>query len=334
MTLYDYDRSLGIPCFCGVDEAGRGPLAGDVYAAALILPLDAEIPGINDSKKLTEKKREALFAEITARAESFCIASASAEEIDRLNILQATFLAMRRAVGGLGKRPAFALVDGNRNPQLSVPSRCLVKGDATSASIAAASILAKVARDRSMRELAEAYPQYAFEKHKGYGTKEHYARLDEYGASPVHRMSFLKKYFAEKGETPSLRRGQAGEEAAARYLSERGCRLLERNYRCMGGEIDLIAQRDGFLIFCEVKARKLGDPQLSRPAEAVTPQKQRRIIRAAVQYMQEHPSGLQPRFDVIEAILSPADGSVLSIEQTPDAFAPDERNGGREYAAF
>ncbi len=334
MTLYEYDRSLELPPFCGVDEAGRGPLAGDVYAAAVILPLGEEISGINDSKKLTEKKREVLFDEITARAVSFCIASASAEEIDRLNILQATFLAMRRAVEGLDRRPALALVDGNRNPQLSVPSRCLVKGDATSASIAAASILAKVARDRSMRELAEAYPQYAFEKHKGYGTKEHYARLDEYGPSPVHRRSFLKKYLAERGETPALRSGLAGEEAAARFLAERGYLLLDRNYRCLGGEIDLVAQKDGVTAFCEVKARRADDPQLSRPAEAVTPAKQRRLIRAAVQYMQEHPSEAQPRFDVIEVMISPADGSVLSIGQIPNAFAPDERNGGREYAAF
>ena len=334
MTLYEYDRSLGITGFCGVDEAGRGPLAGDVYAAAVILPLDVEIPGINDSKKLTEKKREALFPLILEQAAAWSVASASVEEIDRLNILQATFLAMRRAVEGLKVRPSFALIDGNRNPQVSVPSRCVIKGDATSASIAAASILAKVARDHSMIELDRAYPEYLFAKHKGYGTKDHYAALDKYGASPVHRMSFLKKYFAEKGVTPALRHGRAGEEAAARLLSENGYLLLAQNYRCMGGEIDWIAQKEGFLIFCEVKARQSDDPQLSRPAEAVTPAKQKRLFRAAAQYMQEHPADLQPRFDVIEIVVSPMDGSVLRAEHLPNAFVPDERNGGLDYASF
>ncbi|MGI5893343.1 MAG: ribonuclease HII [Candidatus Merdivicinus sp.] len=334
MTLSEYDRSLGIAQFCGVDEAGRGPLAGDVYAAAVILSPEIEIPGLNDSKKLTEKKREALFPLIQEKAEAWSIASASVEEIDRLNILQATFLAMRRAVEGLSVKPTFALIDGNRNPQVSVPSRCLIKGDATSASIAAASILAKVARDHSMKELAEAYPEYAFEKHKGYGTKEHYACLDAYGASPVHRMSFLKKYFAEKGETPSLRHGMTGEAAAANFLAQEGYLLLMQNYRCLGGEIDLIAEKDGFLAFCEVKARQTNDSQLNVPAEAVTLAKQRRLIRAAMCYIQEHPSELQPRFDVIEVRLSPCSGTVEAVSHLPGAFALDERNGGREYAAF
>lgn len=333
MTLSEYDRSLQIPGFCGVDEAGRGPLAGDVYAAAVVLPPDAEIPGLNDSKKLTEKKREALFPLIQEQALDFCIASASVEEIDRLNILQATFLAMRRAVEGLKNPPPFALIDGNRNPPLSVPSRCLVKGDATSASIAAASILAKVARDRSMLELAKAYPGYAFEQHKGYGTKLHYERLDELGASAVHRMSFLKKYFAEKGIQP-MTGGQRGEQIAAALLARQGYLLLEQNYRCLGGEIDLIAQKDGVLAFCEVKARQPDDKQLTRPAEAVTPAKQHRIIRAAAQYIQEHPSGLQPRFDVIEVTLTPMDVPDAPAEHFTGAFIPDERNGGREYAAF
>lgn len=330
MTLYEYDRSLGIPVFCGVDEAGRGPLAGDVYAAAVILPLDEEIPGINDSKKLSPKKREALFDVILEKAVAASIASATVEEIDRLNILQATFLAMNRAVDGLKVKPAFALVDGNRNPGLSVPSRLVVKGDGTSASIAAASILAKVARDRSMEELAKAYPQYAFEQHKGYGTKEHYARLDQYGASPVHRLTFLKKYFAAK-EGIAQAHGKLGEDTAAGLLEQAGYRILERNYRCPGGEIDLIAQKDGFLAFCEVKARLAGG---ILPREAVTPAKQNRIIRAALTYLSEHPSELQPRFDVIEVTLSPAEGKALSAEHLPGAFVPDQRNGGMDYAAF
>ena len=182
---------------CGIDEAGRGPLAGDVYAAAVILPEGIEIDGLDDSKKLSEKKREELFEIICERAEAYNIASASVEEIDRVNILQATFLAMRRALDGLSIRPDFALVDGNRDPLLSVPSVQIVKGDSLSKSISAASILAKVSRDRYMKELAVKYPQYGFEKHKGYGTKLHYERLREYGISDVHRKTFLKKYLEE-----------------------------------------------------------------------------------------------------------------------------------------
>ena len=178
---------------CGVDEAGRGPLAGPVYAAAVILPRNAIIEGLNDSKKLTEKKREALFAVITEQALTYGIASASVEEIEEFNILNATFLAMNRAIGKLDPVPELALIDGNRNTGITVPSRCVVKGDSRCADIAAASILAKVSRDRYMLTLAEEYPQYHFEQHKGYGTKLHYEALREYGPSPEHRPSFLRK---------------------------------------------------------------------------------------------------------------------------------------------
>lgn len=178
---------------CGIDEAGRGPLAGPVYAAAVILPDGCIIEGLNDSKKLTEKKREALFDVITQKALAYGIASADEKEIDEINILQATFLAMRRAVEALGIKPDAALIDGNRAPGLEVPSFTVVKGDAQSASIAAASVLAKVSRDRFMYELDEKYPMYAFAKHKGYGTKLHYEMLEKHGISPVHRKTFLKK---------------------------------------------------------------------------------------------------------------------------------------------
>ena len=183
----------GFSRICGVDEAGRGPLAGPVYAAAVILPRDAVIDGLNDSKKLTEKKREALFDVITERALTYGIASASVEEIEKLNILNATFLAMNRAVAKLDPAPELALIDGNRNTGIAMPSRCIVKGDSRCADIAAASILAKVSRDRYMLNLAEKYPQYRFEQHKGYGTKLHYEALREYGPSPEHRPSFLRK---------------------------------------------------------------------------------------------------------------------------------------------
>lgn len=183
----------GFEYICGVDEAGRGPLAGPVCAAAVILPRGFEIPGLDDSKKLTEKKREALFDVIISEAISYGIAFASVDEIEDLNILNAAMLAMNRAIEKLDHTPQLALIDGNRNSGIAVPSRCVVKGDAKCADIAAASILAKVTRDRLMTELAKSYPQYHFEQHKGYGTKLHYEALREYGPCELHRPSFLRK---------------------------------------------------------------------------------------------------------------------------------------------
>lgn len=182
----------GFRRICGIDEAGRGPLAGPVFAAAVVLRPGTEIPGLNDSKKLTEKKREALFDVILELADDYCVASATEQEIDEKNILQATFLAMRRACDGLREAPDLALVDGNRKPGLPLAEETVVKGDAKSMSIAAASILAKVSRDRYMLRMAELFPEYQFEKHKGYGTKLHYEMLQKYGVSEIHRKSFLK----------------------------------------------------------------------------------------------------------------------------------------------
>ncbi len=178
---------------CGVDEAGRGPLAGPVYAAAVILPKGFELPGLDDSKKLTEKKREALFDLICEGAIAYSIATASEKEIDELNILNATYLAMNRAIEGLEVKADFALIDGNRSKGIEIANQTVVGGDGIYSCIAAASILAKVSRDRYMLEMAERYPEYAFEKHKGYGTKLHYERLREHGPSKIHRLSFLKK---------------------------------------------------------------------------------------------------------------------------------------------
>ena len=191
-------KLMGFTAVCGVDEAGRGPLAGPVYAAAVILPDGLIIPGVNDSKKLTEKKREALFDVIKSYAVSFSVATANEKEIDELNILRATYLAMRRAVEGLSVPADYAMIDGNRIPPLSIPAECIVKGDGKSMSIAAASILAKVSRDRYMLEIAEKYPRYQFEKHKGYGTKLHYEMLDKYGPCEIHRQSFLKTWYDKK----------------------------------------------------------------------------------------------------------------------------------------
>lgn len=187
----------GYKLICGIDEAGRGPLCGPVCAAAVILPLDCEIEGINDSKKLSEKKREAIFEVIKEKAVAYSVAMASAKEIDAINILQATFLAMRRAIGGLSKTPDLALIDGNQKPGLDIDEVTIVKGDSACISIAAASILAKVTRDRYMRELDEKYPQFCFAKHKGYGTKLHYEMIHEHGICDEHRRTFLKKLFGE-----------------------------------------------------------------------------------------------------------------------------------------
>ena len=190
-----YDE--GFEIVCGVDEAGRGPLAGPVCAAAVILPRDLEIEGLNDSKKLSDKRRRALFEQITAQAVSYGIAFAPEQEIDDINILQATFLAMRRAMERLTVRPSIALIDGNRETDFGLPVRTIVKGDSLSANIAAASILAKVTRDDFMMQQAELYPQYGFDVHKGYGTCAHYDALRKYGPCPIHRRTFLKKLYAE-----------------------------------------------------------------------------------------------------------------------------------------
>lgn len=198
--LYVYERSAreeGFRAVCGIDEAGRGPLAGPVFAAAVILPENCAVEGINDSKKLSPKKREQLFGEIESQAVAYGVGFATEKEIDRVNILQATFLAMKRAFDALSVRPDLALVDGNRMPRLGIETRTIVKGDSLSASIAAASILAKVSRDRVMEQIDAIYPQYRFAKHKGYGTALHVEMLKQYGPCPIHRRTFLKKILGD-----------------------------------------------------------------------------------------------------------------------------------------
>lgn len=195
INLWEIESELPFELICGVDEAGRGPLAGPVCAAAVILPKGLVIPGLNDSKKLSDKRRRELFPIIQQEAVSFGIAFASQEEIDEINILQATFLAMRRAIDQLNPQPEFALIDGNRETDFGVPCKTVIKGDSLSANIAAASVLAKVTRDNWMMEAAEKYPGYGFEIHKGYGTKAHYAALEKLGPCPIHRRSFLKKLY-------------------------------------------------------------------------------------------------------------------------------------------
>ena len=201
INMWEIEDALyeqGIGCICGVDEAGRGPLAGPVCAAAVILPVHCQIPGLTDSKKLSDKRRRELFPIICREALAYGIAFATEQEIDEVNILQATFLAMQRALDALAVRPDLALIDGNRETDFGLPVKTVVKGDARSANIAAASILAKVTRDDYMLKLAEEYPQYGFEIHKGYGTKAHYEALRRCGACPAHRRTFLRKFYGEK----------------------------------------------------------------------------------------------------------------------------------------
>ena len=200
-TMWEIEDSFydqGLQVICGVDEAGRGPLAGPVCAAAVILPRGLEIPGLNDSKKLSDKRRRELFPQIQKQALAFGIGFASEKEIDDINILQATFLAMERALAQLPVKPELVLIDGNREKDFGIPVKTVVKGDSLSANIAAASILAKVSRDDVMLEMAREYPQYGFEIHKGYGTKAHYDALRQFGPSPIHRQTFLKKFYGEK----------------------------------------------------------------------------------------------------------------------------------------
>lgn len=200
---FDYEqaaRERGFMAVCGVDEAGRGPLAGPVVAAAVILPENCTLQGLNDSKKLSEKKREALYDAICQAASSYAIAMVDHTVIDQINILQATYQAMQQAIAGLSIAADYALIDGNRAPKLDIACECVVGGDAKSASIAAASILAKVTRDRYMMEMDTQYPAYAFGKHKGYGTKAHYEAILKYGSCPIHRKTFLKKFYAAHPE--------------------------------------------------------------------------------------------------------------------------------------
>ena len=294
--LEDEARARGFAVICGADEAGRGPLAGDVFAGACILPRDFDVTGLDDSKKLSEKKRGALYARI--REGAVCAtARATPEEIDRLNILNAALLAMRRAIDALPVKADFALVDGNRLRGFAIPAQCVVKGDGRSASIAAASILAKVERDRYMLEMAEKYPGYGFEKHKGYPTKDHYAALEALGPCEIHRRSFLKKTGGANG-TAAQKAGRHGEDAAARYLESLGWTILERNYRMRTGEIDIVAKDGEAVVFVEVKERR--DAYFRSGMDAVDPAKIRHLREAADMWFSERHVQAPGRFDVIE----------------------------------
>ena len=283
-------RADGFRLICGADEAGAGPLAGDVYAAAVILP-DGFMPdGLNDSKQVSPKNRERLFQVIQEKSVAWAVASVDPAVIDEINILAARLLAMDRAIRALIPAPDFALIDGNCGKGISCRHRTIVKGDSISANIAAASILAKVSRDRYMEEMARRYPQYEFERHKGYPTKRHYELLRQYGPSPIHRKSFLKKFYAEESGW--------GEAVAAEDLRRKGWRLVAAGWQCRFGEIDLIAENSKYITFIEVKLRKNADFAPARAA--VDRRKQERLRTSAELYLSQHPTDLQPRFDVAE----------------------------------
>ena len=315
MTLYEYDRNFYVSPVCGIDEAGRGPLAGPVYAAAVILDNSAEIAGLNDSKKLSEIRREKLYDEIVEKSICYSVAFATVEEIDEINILQAAFLAMKRAAEGLSVTPKLALVDGNLSPGLGIDTRTIIKGDSLSASIAAASILAKVSRDRYMIEIDGKYPGYDFARHKGYCTAAHLEAIRELGLSAIHRKTFRVPL---DRSTKSNINGKIGEQAAAKFLQRLGYRIIKQNYSVKVGEIDIIAADGDVTVFVEVKTRQ--PDSMIQPWESVTKAKQRKIIRAAQAYIcNNNCDDTGFRFDVIEIMPERGKFKVRHIKSAFDA---------------
>ncbi len=323
-------RAGGHGLICGIDEAGRGPLAGPVAAAAVILPEDLLLPYLNDSKKVTEKRREVLFGQIKEKALAWAVVLVPPERIDEINILQATYEAMRTAIGQLSLRPNVLVNDAVTIPGVDILQVPVIKGDAKCISVAAASILAKVTRDTYMKEMDEKYPVYGFAGHKGYGTKSHCEAIREYGPCPIHRRSFLGKILSGSpggaGKSPGrIRRGEddfpaendpgpevlfsehpsrretgrRGEEEAVSFLQKKGVKILERNFHDRDGEIDIIGEEDGTLLFIEVKFRSSG--RYGTPEEAVTAEKQRSICRTALYYLHRKNMNTQipVRFDVV-----------------------------------
>lgn len=357
--MYEYENEIaaarGFETWCGTDEAGRGPLAGPVYAAAV--RLTEPIAGLNDSKKLSEKRRDELFDIIIEKAD-WAVCSSDVDQIERTDILAASMDAMNRAVSGLceklagGVQPGVVLVDGNIIRGFDIPAIPVVGGDMKCASIAAASILAKVSRDREMLRLAEIYPEYRFEKHKGYATKLHYEMIDRHGLCPEHRPSFLKKHFAKSGilltskpftnelltskpftskpftsESPTnappaqpfsaAQRGNSGERLACEYLERLGQQIVRRNFRTRYGEIDIISADGEFTAFVEVKLRD--NPGFAEAMEFVDERKRHRIRSAAAEWLADNAAG-QPRFDVLEIYLPRSSRECERFNYIRDAF--------------
>ena len=318
--ILTYERGLweaGYDLIAGIDEVGRGPLAGPVVAAAVILPKECKIEGVNDSKKLSAKKREELYDIILEKAVSYGIGVVSNERIDEINILQATYEAMREALSQLKPKADYILADAVTIPMVSTPQRGIIKGDAKSMSIGAASIVAKVYRDRMMEAYEEVYPGYGFASNKGYGAAEHIEGLKKLGPTPIHRKTFLKNLLPQEGDT-TTDKGHRGEALAAKQMEKMGYEILERNFHALKAEIDIIAKKDNTVVFTEVKYRK--SEEMGTPAEAVGYQKQQNIIRAAKAYIAQNclmEEGYDFRFDVAEVLTQ--DGKTY-FRYTEDAF--------------
>lgn len=303
-------RHCGHSFVAGVDEAGRGPLAGPVVAAAVVLPRRFKLSGLDDSKRVNETDRQRFAKVILRRACGVGVGIASAQEIDAINILEATRLAMARALQALKPSPDYVLLDAVTLPSVRLPQRPVIKGDSLSVSIAAASILAKVTRDRLMMDFHRLYPSYRFNLHKGYATPEHLNLLDRFGPCEIHRKSFRPVASCNKADDVDMITwedsvsaeahsfGQSAESDAERYLRRKGYRILDRNVRSTRGELDLVAQTEGILVFIEVKARRTG--MYGGAAHAVDSRKQARIVRLAARYLAAHRLHNPPcRFDVI-----------------------------------
>lgn len=318
--ILTYERGCweaGYELVAGIDEVGRGPLAGPVVAAAVILPKECKIEGVNDSKKLSAKKREELYDIILEKALSYGIGIVSNERIDEINILQATYEAMREALSQLSPKADYILADAVTIPRVSTPQRGIIKGDAKSMSIGAASIVAKVYRDRLMEAFDEVYPGYGFGANKGYGSAEHIEGIKKLGITPIHRKTFVKNFLPQDGDT-TTDKGNRGEALAAKQMEKMGYEILERNFHALKGEIDIIAKKDNYIVFTEVKYRK--NEAMGSPAEAVNQWKQQHIIRAAKAYMAQNcleEMGYDFRFDVAEVLTN--EGKTY-FRYTEDAF--------------
>ena len=324
--------SEGYRCVAGVDEAGRGPLAGPVVAAAVIFPPHYQNPEINDSKKLTASKREELYKVISADAVAVGVGVAEADVIDRINILKASLLAMKEAVLELSTSPDFLLIDGLYQISVDISQKALVKGDQLSVSIAAASIIAKVSRDRIMEMYHRQFPRYNFQQNKGYGTAEHRKIISEIGfcknsqafvpSEKSRRQSngIRLVMTAQTESSHNLSTGKAGEKIAAAFLKQSGYRIVETNYRCPIGEIDIVAREKKEWVFVEVKARKSGF--LGYPEQAVDAKKQRKMSKLALWYLKENKlDDVNARFDVVAIQMLPCGNEVRLIKNAFD-FVP------------
>ena len=317
MELFKFDENFKEELLCGVDEAGRGALAGPVVAAAVILKKEAKdvILNVNDSKKFTEEKRKQLYEKILTVAKDYAVGIVSADEIDEINILNATMKAMKKSVENLKLKPSFIIFDGNKKPEVLIRSRCVVKGDCKSACVAAASIIAKVFRDELMKKLDEKYDGYFFKNNKGYGTKKHYESILKFGVTPQHRKTFLKNLKEKKFKIQNIS-GKIGEKICYAFLVKNGFNVICKNYRSRYGEIDLIAVKEDFIYFVEVKLRK-EDCGYS-PGEAVDFKKQKKIVKTAFYFNEKHPNKFQPKFVVME-VLRKKTGE-FEVEFLNDAF--------------